>query len=320
MYEEHFRLQDKPFSMLPDPSFIYWGERYALAYAMLEYGVISNSGITVITGEIGCGKTTLIRHLLSQLNDEITVGLLSNTHLASNELMRWVLMAFDQPFEQKTTVAAFRDFQQFVIDQYSRGKRSLLIVDEAQNLSITALEELRMLSNINSHKECLLQIVLTGQPQLRDILRKPELEQLAQRVGSDFHVEPLQVNEVQRYIHHRLIRAGCDIKLFSRKACDIAAEASHGVPRTINLLCDTALVYAFARGQRHVTSHIMEAVVADKKKFGIFHHNDEDSNSAKETVALADRRIAQSLAPQQQSTVKGKGLNLRLAGDKTRSD
>lgn len=320
MYEEHFRLQDKPFSMLPDPSYIYWGERYALAYAMLEYGVISNTGITVITGEIGCGKTTLIRHLLSQLSDDISVGLLSNTHLASNELMRWVLMAFDQPFEQTTTVAAFRDFQQFVIDQYSHGKRSLLIVDEAQNLSITALEELRMLSNINSHRECLLQIVLTGQPQLRDILRKPELEQLAQRVGSDFHVEPLQVSEVQRYIHHRLIQAGCDIKLFSRKACDIAAEASHGVPRTINLLCDTALVYAFARGQSHVTSHIMEAVVADKKKFGIFDHSDEDNNSAKDTVALADRRVAQSLAPQQQSPAKGKGLNLRLAGDKKRSD
>jgi general secretion pathway protein A len=270
MYESHFKLREKPFSLLPDPSFIYWGQRYSLAYTMLEYGMLNEAGITVLTGEIGCGKTTLIRHLLNQLGDDVNVGLLSNTHVASGDLMRWVLLAFGQNFDQTSNVAVFRDFQHFIIGQYALGKRSILIVDEAQNLSVQALEELRMLSNINADKDNLLQIVLMGQPQLRDLLRRPELEQFAQRVASEFHVEPLPPEEVHRYIRHRITRAGSPINLFSRKATDLIAKASKGVPRTINLICDTALVYGFAKGVHHISSQMVESVISDKRKFGVF--------------------------------------------------
>jgi type II secretory pathway predicted ATPase ExeA len=287
MYEEHFHLREKPFSMFPDPSYIYWGDHHRLAFAILEYGVVSGSGITVVTGDIGCGKTTLLRHLLDQLGDDIAVGLLSNTLLASSDLIRWVLMAFDRPFEQSNPVSAFRDFQQFVISEFGKGRRSLLVVDEAQNLSMAALEELRMLSNINSDKECLLQIVLTGQPQLRDMLRQPELTQFAQRVAADFHVEPLKGRDVHHYIAHRLAKADSPTKIFSGKACSLVAAASRGVPRTINLLCDTALVYAFARGQKYVTSHVMQMVIADKQRFGVFQPLSEPETSQPEQPAAA---------------------------------
>lgn len=270
MYEAHFGLREKPFSMLPDPSFIYWGGRYQLAYTMLEYGIMNQAGFTVITGEIGCGKTTLIRHLLTQLGEDLTVGLLSNTQFAPSELIRWVLLAFGQDFEQPTNIAVFRDFQKFVIDQYAQGKRTVLIVDEAQNLPIATLEELRMLSNINADKENLLQIVLVGQPQLKQILHRPELEQFVQRIAADFHVDPLPQTDVHNYICHRLRRAGSPISLFSRKASALVAEASGGVPRSINLICDTALVYGYAKGARYISSRLLETVIADKRNYSVF--------------------------------------------------
>ena len=270
MYEAHYRLREKPFSMLPDPGFIYWGGSYASAYAMLEYGIMSHAGLTVITGEIGCGKTTLIRHLLSHMGESLNVGLLSNTQFAAGELMRWVLMAFGQGFEQTSNVGVFRDFQNFLIEQFGKGKRTVLIVDEAQNLTAGALEELRMLSNINADKDNLLQIVLVGQPQLKLLLQSPQLEQFVQRVASEFHVEPLPAPEVHNYICHRLNQAGSSIALFSRKASELVAEVSRGVPRSINLLCDTALVYGYAKDVQYISSKLLEAVIADRQKFGVF--------------------------------------------------
>jgi general secretion pathway protein A len=270
MYEAYYNLREKPFSLLPDPSFIYWGHRYSMAYTMLEYGIMNHAGFTVITGEIGCGKTTLIRHLLSQLGEHVAVGLLSNTQFASGDLIRWVLMSFGLDFDSAGNVGAFREFQKFLIDQYARGKQTVLIVDEAQNFTAAALEELRMLSNINSDKDSLLQIVLVGQPQLRQLLQRPELEQFAQRVASDFHVGRLSPSEVHLYISHRLKLAGSPIALFSRKASAFVAEASSGIPRKINLLCDTALVYGYARGAKYVTCKLLEDVLADKSKFGVF--------------------------------------------------
>ncbi|MFT3987324.1 ExeA family protein [Aestuariivirga sp.] len=275
MYEAHFRLREKPFSMLPDPSFIFWGERYSLAYTMLEYGVMHQAGFTVITGEVGCGKTTLIRHLLAQVSDRLTIGLLSNTQFPPGELMRWVLMAFDQNFDQSSNIGVFRDFQNFLIAQYAKGKQTVLIVDEAQNLSPQALEELRMLSNINADKDSLLQIVLAGQPELRATLQKPELRQFVQRVASEFHVDPLDPADVHHYISHRLQVAGCPIALFSRKASALVAEATGGVPRRINLLCDTALVYGFAKGAQYISSKLLESVLADKQKFGVFRQGED---------------------------------------------
>ena len=268
MYEAYYGLREKPFSILPDPDMIYWGQNHRLAFAMLEFGVMNNAGFTVITGEIGCGKTTLLRYLLRNLDNKITVGLISSTPRGKAELLQWVMMALDQPFEGSYP-ALFKKLQQFLHDQYSRGGRTILIVDEAQNLGLESLEELRMLSNINADKDQYLQIILIGQPQLKDLLRSPELLQFAQRVSSDFHLKPLNPSEVSDYINYRLKAAGCRGQLFSDEACRSIAHASRGIPRTINILCDTALIYGFAISAPAITAELVTMVIEHKSQYGV---------------------------------------------------
>jgi type II secretory pathway predicted ATPase ExeA len=268
MYEAYYGLREKPFSILPDPDMIYWGKNYCLAFTMLEFGVMNRAGFTVITGEIGCGKTTLLRHLLRKLDNNVTVGLISNTPRGKAELLQWVMMALDQPFEDSYPTL-FKRLQQFLQKQYSRGGRTILIVDEAQNLDWESLEELRMLSNINADKDQYLQIILIGQPQLKDLLRAPQLQQFAQRVSSDFHLKPLDPSEVKEYISWRTKAAGAQVELFSEQACATIAHASRGIPRTINILCDTALVYGFAVSAEWISSDLVKMVIDNKLQYGV---------------------------------------------------
>jgi general secretion pathway protein A len=268
MYEKYYGLREKPFSILPDPDMIYWGHNHLLAFAMLEFGVMNNAGFTVITGEIGCGKTTLLRYLLRNLDNNITVGLISNTPSEKAELLQWVMMSLNQPFEDSHAVLLNR-FHHFLHDQYLRGGRTILIVDEAQNLGLDSLEELRMLSNINADKDQYLQIILIGQPQLKDLLRSPQLVQFAQRVSSDFHLKPLNPGDVREYIKHRLKTAGARNQLFNEDACRAIAHASQGIPRTINILCDTSLIYGFATSAEKITAEIVSMVIENKSNYGV---------------------------------------------------
>ncbi len=270
MYEEFFGLNEKPFSIQPDPSFLYWGRSHRLAYAMLEYGVLNHAGISVVTGEVGCGKTTLVHRLLEQLSDTHTVALLSNIQAGRGELLSWVLMGFGQTFAGKTHVELFAQLQDFFIAEYAKGRRVVLIIDEAQNLSVDMLEELRMLSNINAGKDQLLQLILVGQPELKDLLNRPDLLQLAQRVGSDFHLTPLSREEVDAYLDTRLSIAGASRPIFSEGAVDLIAEESRGVPRVINIIADTALVYAFSASEQKVSAEIVASVISDKSDYGVF--------------------------------------------------
>jgi len=273
MYEAFYGLTEKPFSIQPDPDYLFWGRAHSMAFAMLEYGIMNRAGFTVITGEIGCGKTTLIRHLLNKLDDSVTVGLVSNTQENRGELLQWVLMAFGQPFEDKSHVTLYDQLHRFLIDEYGKGHRTILIVDEAQNLGPKSLEELRMLSNINADKDQLLQLVLVGQPQLKDLLQRPELIQFAQRIASDFHLRTLSRDEVANYIHHRIKVAGGRKPIFTGEACDRVCEASRGIPRLINIICDTALVYGFSGGDTEISAKIVDDVIRDKSEYGIFSLN-----------------------------------------------
>jgi general secretion pathway protein A len=268
MYEAFYGLREKPFSILPDPDLIYWGETHRLALAMLEFGVLNNAGFTVITGEIGSGKTTIIRYLLRRLDPKITVGLISNTPPGGEGLLGWVLMSLNQPFEDSYQ-KLFKRFQQYLYDEFRKGRRVVLIVDEAQNLGMKALEEVRMLSNINADKNQFLQVILVGQPQLRDKLRVPQLQQFAQRVSSDFHLKALGASDVNEYIHYRLKAVGSKAKLFSDQACDLVAQASRGIPRTINIICDTALVYGFAAEAKQISPEIVKLVIDNKATYGV---------------------------------------------------
>jgi general secretion pathway protein A len=272
MYESFYGLREKPFSLLPDPDLVYWGPTHRMAFAMLEFGVINNTGFTVITGEIGSGKTTLVRCLLRRLDPTITVGLISNTPQAGDELLRWIMISLELPCEGDLPVLV-KQFQEFVYAQYAKGRRTILIIDEAQNLGTDALETLRMLSNVNADKFQFLQLILVGQPQLKDILRGRELIQFAQRVSSDFHLGPLPHNEVGNYIGYRLNAVGSRAQLFARDACDLIAGASSGIPRVINMLCDTSLVYGFSIGADRIAADLVKEVIEDKKNFGIFPMN-----------------------------------------------
>jgi type II secretory pathway predicted ATPase ExeA len=269
MYEAFYQLREKPFSILPDPDLIYWGKMHSMAFTMLEFGVMNNAGFTVITGEIGSGKTTLVRHLLRKISPNMTVGLISNSPQGRQELLQWILMSIDQPFDGEYP-HLFKRLQDFLYGQYAGGRRTILIIDEAQNLEIEALEHLRMISNINADKFQILQLILVGQPQLRDLLLAPKLHQFAQRISSDFHLRPLDEPEVATYIDFRLRAVGSPRPLFTKEACSLIAAASGGIPRMINVLCDTALVYGFANDKKVISDQLVRDVIADKQQYSIF--------------------------------------------------
>lgn len=266
MYEEFYNLSARPFSLLPDPQYLFMTRQHNVAMAMLEYGLSSRAGFTVVTGEIGAGKTTLMRALLEKEDDEITYGLLNNLSCDNNqELLMWVSFAFGLEYSNKNHLELYNAFIDFLIDEYANNRRVVLIVDEAQQLNVELIEQLRMLSNINSGKHLLLQFVLMGQPELRDVLQSPSLIQFAQRVSVDYHLDGLSETDVSRYISHRIGVAGGDPELFSAEAKSLIAEASRGIPRVINVLCDSALFYGFSKQAEHIDEGIVRDVIHDKE-------------------------------------------------------
>jgi type II secretory pathway predicted ATPase ExeA len=265
MYTEHFGLTHKPFNLVPDPTFLYLSPNHKKALTMLEYGLMSHAGFTVVTGEIGAGKTTLIRALLGKIDDDCVIGLINNTHESFGELMVWVLDSLEIQSSSTDNAGRYRDYINFVVEQHAQGRRVVLIVDEAQNLSVQALEELRLLSNVNIDSDIFLQLVLTGQPELIEKLNRPELVQFAQRIGVEFHLKALSYPETQNYIEYRLEVAGAKRKIFSNEACAAVYCYSEGIPRRINNLCDFAMVYAFADGKEEIDVALIQEMIRDKK-------------------------------------------------------
>lgn len=271
MYESFYGLTKRPFLTLPDPDFMFWSDSHVMAFTMLRYGVLSRSPITVITGEVGAGKTTLLRKLLREIPEDVTTGLVSNMQEDRGELLHWVMMALDQPFDaNEPYVSLFKRFQDFVIHSYASNRRVLLIFDEAQNLGVKSLEELRMLSNINSEKDELLQIIIIGQPELREILMRPELRQFSQRISADFNLGPLSRTETGDYIRKRLEVAGATGEIFPERTCELIYEATGGVPRLINILCDFCLVYGFSAERRVIGEDLLNEFLASAKERGIY--------------------------------------------------
>ena len=268
MYKSFYGLKENPFSLLPDPAYLYLSKQHEMAFTLLEYSLENQAGFCVITGKAGTGKTTLLRRLLNQIGDDVSVGLISNTHHSFGELLRWILHAYNLEDADKTRAQLHQVFVDYLIGQYAKNRRTMLIIDEAQNMSPEALEELRMLSNINSEKDLLVQVILVGQPPLREIFQRPELEQFAQRIAVDYHLDSLSREETHGYVHHRVIVAGGERELFSGDACDAVYTHSGGIPRLINLLCDLSLVYAYAGQAAVVTGELVEQVVSEHEKHG----------------------------------------------------
>ena len=263
-YAEFFGFRERPFTLLPDPELLLWSQQYRLAFSVLEFGVMSRSPITLLTGAIGCGKTTLLRALLSQLDASLTVGLISNAQGGRGALIQWVMNALGLTFDHNAGyVHLFQAMQDFMIAEYAAGRRTLLIFDEAQNLSQESLEELRMLTNINTGKDEVVQLVLIGQPELREMISHPKLEQLAQRIAVSFHLEPLDMETTGAFILHRLRAVGGSGAEFTEEARDYVHQVTRGVPRLINQFCDMALLYAWTRESPQVTRDILSQVLKD---------------------------------------------------------
>lgn len=270
MYKEHYGFKENPFSLVPDPEYLYLTKQHRLALTLLKYGIDMQAGLTVISGEVGSGKTTLIRRILKEMDDGITVGLISNAHSTFGDLLQWVLMSFDIKFDQQNKSARYKMLMDFLIQEYSKNKRTVLIIDEAQNMDVATLEELRLLSNINADKHLILQVVLVGQPELLELLRKPELRQLAQRVSVNYNLKALSYQETVEYIRYRLTIAGGENPIFDKYAVAAIFYHSGGIPRLINTLCDFALVYGFAEDSQQVDLNLIMDVIKDKHNGGIF--------------------------------------------------
>lgn len=297
MYEKFYQFREKPFSLLPDSTFLYRSVQHDAALTLLQYSLLNRAGFTVITGDVGCGKTTLIRYLVEHLETDITVGMLSNTIDSFGELLQWILYAFGQEFSRKEKIEYYQSFVNFVVREYEQDRRTVLIIDEAQNLSPEILEELRVLSNINMGKDQMLQLILVGQPQLSDTLGLPELSQFSQRVSANYFIGPLCNDEVREYIKHRITIVGGKPSMFRSDAFEPIARHSKGIPRIINLLCDTALVYAYAEQRKTIDKRIIDTVLADKFARASSHAPDafvDDAVEPHRELSLVERLLAKT--------------------------
>lgn len=265
MYESFYGLTAKPFQLNPDPSFYYASKQHRRAKAYLEYGVSRNEGFIVITGEIGAGKTMVLRSLIEGLSgSNVITGHLVTTQLGAEDTLRMVGAAFGFRVKDVPKSELLITLEAFLISQTSKGKRCLLIVDEAQNLTPRAVEELRMLSNFQFGNQALLQSFLVGQPEFREILQRPEMEQFRQRVAATCHIGPLDQDETRAYIEHRLKCAGSKGKPgFEPAAFEGIFKASGGIPRRVNAVCDRLLLAGFLAGRTTLTVTDVEEVVRE---------------------------------------------------------
>jgi general secretion pathway protein A len=265
MYTSFFGLNEKPFSITPDPRYLFMSERHTEAFAHLLYGVRESGGFIQLTGEVGTGKTTLVRSLLQQVPDNAEVAVILNPQISRNEFLSAICEELGVPLPHasnniKTLTSALNEY---LLENHSKGKRTILLVDEAQNLRLDVLEQVRLLTNLETTKQKLLQIILIAQPELREILSRNDMRQLAQRITGRYHLEPLSREETAAYIDHRLKVAGAVGPIFSKAAKQALYRLSKGVPRMINVIADRAMLGAFTQETREITPALLNQAAAE---------------------------------------------------------
>jgi general secretion pathway protein A len=315
VYESFYGLTKPPFSNIPDPDYLYLSPQHRRALSVLQYALMTRAGFCVITGNVGAGKTTLVRSLLKSVDQDIEVGLVSNTQVESfEELMRWILLAFDLDYRGKDKVEMYDDFVRYLIERYQAGRPVTLIIDEAQHLGLANLEQLRMLSNVNTEKGQILQTILVGQAELWDLLRRRELQQFTQRISYDYFLGPLESSDLTRaYVEHRLRCAGAKAGIFEEDTFEVIWGATGGVPRLINLVCDTALVYGYAEERRSVDRQMIDQVVADKSESLTPMADDAGQDQADAKTQRSAGATRPAGRPAQRSTIERAAVKNRSA-------
>ncbi len=269
MYEKFYGFREKPFQITPNPAFLYRSSKHDTALTYLEYGLTENVGYILLTGEIGSGKTTLVQYILGRLDSDIEAAVICNTNVSAEELLALILEEFKITRPAGGKADLLSALKGFLVDRHQRGKRVLLIIDEGQNLSEQALEEVRMLSNLQREDQTLLQIMLVGQPELIVRLKQPSMRQFTQRIAASYHLTGLDRKETGSYIAHRLKTAGGDPELFTPAAVDIIYNLSAGIPRAINLVCQAALVYGFVDGASRIGQDTIRQISQDNLGVGL---------------------------------------------------
>jgi len=333
MYETYYQLKISPFTLLPDPEFLFLGSKHKMALSLLQYGLLNGSAFIVITGEPGTGKTTLLNRLLDQSSNQWTVGMLSNTHAGLAGLMPWIAASFGLETKGKSEVELFQEFSRFLESEQAAGRRVLLVLDEAQNVGSAMLEELRLLSNLNDGRRRSLQILLSGQPGLRILLEGPGMEQFAQRISVEYALDPLAEEETVAYISHRVRVAGGQRSLFSTLACRKIYALTAGVPRLINQLCDHALVYGYAAQDETITARVILDAARVRENNGFFSfrtnpdtiepsHSDLEGEAGEIAAKVPLRLEPGTASPVDASVSSGtpsasyqEGLSLKQAGE-----
>lgn len=264
MYENYFGLKEKPFNVTADPNFLFFSKKHREAFNHLIYGIKERKGFIEITGEIGTGKTTLCRALLNQLDEKTKTALILNSNLPEVQLLLAIVTDFGLTVKPKTKINLLSELNRFLIEQLKAGYNVVLVIDEAQNLKAAQLEQIRLLSNLETDKEKLIQIILVGQPELKEKLNSPPLEQLRQRIVVRYHILPLDQEEVDDYIYHRLRVAGSDGNVqFEEYAINEIYNYSGGIPRLINLICDKALLLGFVLETKIITQDMIKRCIEE---------------------------------------------------------
>jgi general secretion pathway protein A len=297
MYENYYGFKEKPFQINPDPNFLYLSPNHDHALKYLEYGIERNIGIILLTGEVGSGKTTLIQYLRQQVGENLVLAFMSNTNLSADELLSYILIELGIETDTRGKAHHLNLFKTYLKSLDAERRRVILVIDEAQNLPKDALEEVRMLSNFQADDGLPLQIFLIGQPELRTILKSPGMHQIRQRIAVNYHLNGLGREETQNYIEYRLKKAGAERNPFTAEAVDLIFKSAMGIPRTINILCDSVLLYGFAEEVEIVDADIVSSVLRDLNLQPFAQRETrEDHHQITESPVIALRQAAKTSA------------------------
>ena len=259
MYLKFYKLTEKPFSVTADPNFLYLSKKHKEAISHMQYGIQERMGFLEITGEIGAGKTTVCKALMNQMDQHTKTAFILNGNLSEIQLLQAIIEDLGIQVKTKNKITMLNELNKFLLEQLRHRNNVVLIIDEAQNLKPGLLEQVRLLSNLETEKEKLLQIILVGQPELKEKLASPELKQLRQRIAIRYHISPLSTHEVECYISHRLKVAGCNNgNIFQKDALEEIFKFSGGIPRLINILCDKSLLAGYASDKKTIDSYIVK--------------------------------------------------------------